>query len=445
MRLIPLFRSSATAAPLLFLLTLTLIDRADAKRLFIATTGNDAVTYAENSQAKPWKSVSKAFSEPKAGDTACFMPGEYSITAHIDQRSMGSHGTQTKRIIITSCTSDEALIVGSSSLDPVIDIEKDFHTVQNLRFQGPGRFFRVGYDFTGTSAWFINLKIKMVKGGDNFGFIYIDGAVDPHMERCVVEGVYPSGSGTPNFSCGIIVFRGSGAKILRNEFHHMATGVYYKHANTPVSPSNIEIAYNYIHHTDRFSMQLNCNYASVHDNLMGASNAQFFINDANGVAGGDFNVFDHNTLYDCPLILQYQTEGGDPNPGAIKNTFRNNIFLKGAEFHRYSAVPHASIAENNLYAPGSVIWENRITYTLAAWKTKSAQEKNSFEGSPIYPVAASLLSATGIVPNFRLTSASPGYRKGTDGKDIGADVGAVGPGVSTPINLDPSLYRSIAK
>jgi hypothetical protein len=444
MRLMPLFRLSA-AAPLLLALTLTLIDRAEAKRLYIATTGDDAVTYANNSQATPWKSVSKAFSEPKAGDTACFMPGEYAITARIDQRAMGSHGTEAKRIVITSCTADEALITGSTSLDPVIDIEKDFHTVQNLRFQGPGRFFRVGYDFTGTATSFINLKVKMTKGGDNFGFVYIDGAINPRMERCIIEGVYPSGSGTTNFSCGIIVFRGSGAKILRNEFHHMATGVYYKHANTPVSPSNIEIAYNHIHHTDRFSMQLNCNYANVHDNLMGVSNAQFFINDANGVAGGDFNTFDHNTLYDCPLILQYQTEGGDPNPGAIKNTFTNNIFLKGAEFHRYSPVPHSSIADNNLYAPSSVIWENRVTYTLATWKTRSSQEKNSFEGQPIFSVASTALGLTAIPVNFRLKAGSPGAGKGSDGRDLGADLAAVGPGVSTPINLDPSLYRSIAK
>ncbi len=436
MRPTSLFRPSAAAFLFLFFAS----HQAEAKRLYIATTGNDAVLYADNSASNPWKSVEKAFYEPKAGDTACFMPGQYNITTHIDQAHTGNSGTPDKRIIITSCTADEALIMGSTNLDPNIDIEKDYYTVQNLRFQGPGRFFRVGYDYSGTAAYFINLKVKMTKGGDNFGFVWIDGAIEPHMERCVIEGVYPSGAGTPNFTCGIIVFRGSGAKILHNEFHHMATGVYYKHANATKIPGDIEIAYNYIHHTDRFSMQLNCDYASVHDNLMGVSNAQFFLNDANGVAGGDFNVINHNTLYDCPLILQYQTESTDLTPGAIGNTFTNNIFLGGAEFHRYSPVPHQSKADNNLWAPGSVIWENRIQYTLASWQAHSSLEKKSVQATPIFAAA---VPAT--ANNFRLKAGSAGALKGTDGKDLGADIGSVGPGISTPINLDPHLYRAIAK
>lgn len=410
-----------------------------AKSLYISTTGNDAVTYAGNSISTPWKSVSNAFLNTQPGDTVFIMAGQYDIKTKINQAHLGVHGTAAKPIVITAYGRDSVLITGNDSLDGVIEIEKDWYTVQNLNFRGPGKFFRTGYDYTGDHFTLRNCKCVMTIGGDNYGFVYVDGSTGVTIDHCNISGIYPSGDAKTTKSCSIIAFHSPGLRVLNCELHHAMMGVYYKHANDP-GTGGIEIAYNYIHHTDMSAMELNCNHARIHDNLFGLVNAPFKFNDANGRPGGDSNFVDHNTLYDNDLVLNYATEAGDPLPGAVGNVITNNLIMHRGEYHTYSAVPHASQLGYNMYSPISQIFENRVSYTLPTWQAHSKQDKGSLVGVPIF----ASVNPTEIL-HWQLTALSPGYRKGSDGRDVGADIRAVGPNPAGPINLPPNYYRSVTK
>jgi len=84
-------RTAACLRCLLCLLPLAGLPLA-AKDLFVATTGNDALTYEANTLATPWASPRRAWELARAGDTVYFRGGTYLITQKIDTKYMGDYG-----------------------------------------------------------------------------------------------------------------------------------------------------------------------------------------------------------------------------------------------------------------------------------------------------------------------------------------------------------------
>ena len=68
----------------IFVILVTLSASASAKNLYVATTGSDSVTYANNSISTPWASWLQAFSSALAGDTVYFRGGTYTISSTIE-------------------------------------------------------------------------------------------------------------------------------------------------------------------------------------------------------------------------------------------------------------------------------------------------------------------------------------------------------------------------
>jgi hypothetical protein len=400
----------------LLFLVLFLCTSISARLLYVAPTGNDAVAITANTITTPWATPKKAWETAIAGDTVYFRAGTYSITTQIWTKFVGGTGTVTSPIVFSSYPNETATISAATTLDPVIIIEKNWNIIRNLTFVGGKSFFMFGYDFQVNGGLVENCISSGYLGGDNVGFVYVGGAANITIRNCTITGPGLGSQGVHLNTAGIIAFNAAGLKILNCSISNAPIGIYYKHGITPTTQSGIEIAYNFIRKTDRFSMELNCNYAYVHDNLIGDSCSLFQINESNGGPGGDYNTFSHNTFYSSNVWLSSDASG------ALYNTFFGNVFNKGIKYLPDPAYfPHYSVSDSNVYPIGTTaIQEFAASYSLASWKTYSGKDINSFIGAPIFLNASPTLT----IADYALAPSSPGYS--TVRKSAGADIALVG-------------------
>jgi hypothetical protein len=395
---------------------------AGATNYYVAPSGSDS---NPGTIGSPWATPLKAWTDANAGDTVYFRAGSYAVNTQIWTKYFGHSGTADNPIVFRNYES-ESVTFTSTLTGQVFRIEKSYNYVQGINFVGGATWFQVAYDVAATNFKASHCTAKMSYGGDNTGFVCLGTkAANTIVEHCRIIG--PGyGSDIPQNTAGIHNFSAVGLKALHNEISNVPVGIYFKHANPQNNPTpDIEIAYNFIHETGRWPMMFNCNYAYIHDNLIGANNRPTEVNEANGLPGGDYNTFEHNTFYgtDAFLNLYYNTSSGDTVPGAIGNTLRNNVFCAKTYMHEYSATAHQTISNYNLYPIGNDFRENYINYTLAAWRTRyPTMDANSITGAAIF-VGGTSPSA---LADFALSSTSPGKNAASDGKDMGADISQVG-------------------
>lgn len=413
---------------------------------FVSPAGDDAVSAQANNIDHPWKTPAKAFTDAAAGDTVYFREGTYEVTKTINVDGGGVHP-----VLLTHYGNEKVVITGTTA-GPIVEIQRQSYTVDGINFAGRGTCFRVGWDRNGSNFTARNCSYSMQTGGDNTGFVYANGllANGTSVENCTMTGPGPSAHQN---SAGVIAFRTQQLSILHCEISGFPIAIYYKHANdidTANPGAAIEIAYNYIHGTSRYAMEINANYARIHDNLFGLNDAGIRFNECNGAAGGDCNVFKHNTLYKTPLGLSGETDAHDRSyPGAVGNTISDNIIYgesdgehKIFDIYRYfKEGDHKTVSDYNcLYntATSNVIAEFGKAYTLGAWSTHRGSDAHSVQARPIFTNASGRLDSPA---DFKLTSASPGYRAASDGTDMGASIDSVGvkpdtkaphPGTSNP-------------
>jgi hypothetical protein len=398
---------------------------------FVSPTGDDAVSAATNDIDHPWKTAAKAFTDAAAGDTVYFRAGTYEVT-----KTINIDGGNVRPVLLT-CYNNETVLITGIGADPIFEIQRQSYTVDGISFTGRGTCFRVGWDRNGSNFAVRNCSYTMKNGGDNNGFVYANGllANGTRVENCTLIG---PGSHAHQNSAGVIAFRTQQLSILHCEISEFPIAIYYKHANDIDAVTNgtaIEIAHNYIHGTSRYAMEINANHARIHDNLFGLNNAGIRFNECNGAAGGDCNLFTHNTLYKTPLNLSGETDAHDRSyPGAVGNTISDNIIYgesdpehKIFDIYRYfTHGDHKTVSDYNcLYnsATSNVIAEFGKPYTLSAWSTHGGGDAHSVQLRPAFTNASGQLDTA---TDFRLTAASPGYRAASDGTDMGANVDSVG-------------------
>lgn len=375
---------------------------SSAKDLFVATDGNDTVVYDNNDMSHPWLTPQRAWYQARAGDTVYFRGGTYNVSSTIDTKYNGYGGTESAPIRFTSYENESVTISGS--IVPIFSIQKPYNYVSHINFIGPGTCFEIGEDISAPNFWADHCTYSMLTGGDNNGFIYAwPGSRNNGLKltNSVIHG--PSNySSIHQNSNGIVLFLQSAVTIENNEIYNVPIGIYFKHGNT-IGGTEIQINKNYIHHTNRYGMEINSQYGTYSNNILGPSCAGIRINESNGGPVGDNNIIDHNTLSGSSgLVLSSDDDG------ANGNVITNNIFS--------SRTPCCSnnTWDYNLYVSGSAIGSHDIG-----------------NHSPTYAGGASPSSIAG----FALTSSSYGYHAASDGKDMGADVSLVGPDADAPLDV----------
>lgn len=428
--------------------------KALGKDLFVAMNGNDSVSYADNSIDAPWATVAKGIYSLKAGDVLHIRGGEYvqnyPLTIHSQYRNNNccnplvvmeaESGTAEKPIVVKNYN-NEVVTINLATVETFLNIDgKEYWTFDGLTFINTGVVFRIGQDKKTHHNTFRNLKIYGNRAEGNSGLIYI---YNSNAEYTVIENNILQGEGEVGSDVGkptscVYARRVRHLKILNNECKNTLLGMYYKHRtfnqmeSGDSEPVDIEIAYNFIENTRRASMYLNTNEAYIHDNLIGRNNAGLINAEASGDAGGDFNRYEHNTFYSGGLGLLTDTQDYEFNgivykdqyPGSRYNILKNNIFVRDLGLHWYSTdLPHNTTSNYNLFPEAMAVSANRIQYfTLSSWQLASQSDANSLQGSPVFVGG----SAPGKISDFALSATSPGYKKGSDGKNMGAQIDKVG-------------------
>lgn len=324
-------------------------------------------------------------------------------------------------VVIKSYPGANVKVIGDGARSVVVEIEsEDNIIIENINFEKGS--IRVGNNGTANNITIRNNTFLEHLSGDNNGAIIGSGDDGLTISNNQIIGPGLGSEGVHLNTNGIYISRDlPNLKVLNNEISNVPIGIYYKHANQQMD-LDMEIAYNYIHDTDRNSMQLNSNYANIHDNLLGKNNADVSVNEANGVPGGDHNIIEHNTFYLSSMILNASTQDGDPLPGAIENILKNNLFTEAPILHPYSSLAHNTTLNHNMYPLSNVVIEFGNSYGLTEWQNYYGQDIGSISNSPVF-IGGEFFST---VADFALTGGSAGKNIASDGKDMGADIALVG-------------------
>ena len=436
---------------------------ANAKEIFVATDGNNSVSYENNSISNPWETVEKGLYSIKAGDTLYIREGTYiqnrTLTVHSQYRNKNirgasivmnaESGTKGKPVLIKNYN-NENVVLNLKGLPLFLNLDnKSYWSFEGLVFKNAKVVFYVGQDTPAHHNSFRGLEIYAGEpNGSNSGLIHI---VSTNAEYAVIENNYFFGTnesrkaysddasanaGKPN-AC-VYLRRVRHVKVLNNVCKNTNLGIQYKHRTFTVaevqdktkiydpSPIDIEIAYNFIENTTQTGMYINTDHAYIHDNIFGQSNSHITNNQASGSPGGDYNRYEHNTFYSGGLNATGQTQAGDAFHGSRNNIVKNNLFLNGPRSVRvhwyYPSLPHNTIMDYNVYSHAEPIGANGTTYSLSAWQSFYGQDVHSRSGAVQFVGGDSPSSISG----YALSPSSLGYKASADGRDIGANVSLVG-------------------
>lgn len=431
---------------------LVLSGTAMAKDLYVATNGNDNVSYDANSISSPWRTILHGVYNLRAGDTLYIRGGtytpQYSMVVKNDAANQqdgnpneamnAESGTAANPVRITS-QPGELVTINCANIGAWLRLDnKDYWEISDLDFINTVAVVVLGEDSTAENNSIRRNRITMNRGGDNTAAVKIWGE---RAEYTVIEDNEITGPGTGGSIHGntavIFLRHVKNVKIIGNILSNAPIGIYYKHATLAgtAADTDIEIAYNYITDTGRNAMQINANRSHIHDNIFGPNNAGIIFAEANGTSGGDYNTVEHNTFFQTGVALPAQSGGSDADPGSYGNIFRDNIFWSALSIHAWQTWPHATELDYNLHLSSVAVSEHRVDYSLSEWQSRSGNSMNSISGSVTLVGGSNPANIAG----FALAAGSDGRGAASDGRDIGANVSLVGQGV--PIR--PGAPRSL--
>ena len=393
-----------------------------AKDLFVSTSGSDTVTYEKNSINTPWTSPFKAWQQALAGDTVYFRGGTYNINEMIDTRSLGSaNGTAEKPITFTNYNNEN--VIFKSPLNVVFRIERNFNYINGINGEGGGIFWLVGKNNSAKNFKMTNCTGKTIKpgGSPNYGYIVFqsDRANYGTVENCLFTG---PGAGLNDNTAGVFIFRSQGIKIRNCEFTAYPRAIFYKHTGIN-APTGMVFSGNYFHGNGQ-GIVSSGNYILIENNLLVGD--QILIGQGGGLGddgqnnGGDNNTIRHNTIYDSDINLYYVTDGD--GSGCKYNIIKDNVIMNKLSLHKYSAVPHYTKLDYNLYPNGNVVIENKIDYDLYEWRNHNDSDAHSISGIPTFVGG----NSPSNIRDYALAYNGIGKGAASDGKDMGIDFSAVG-------------------
>ena len=175
------------------------VEISEAKDLFVSTTGNDAVTYANNDINNPWLTVEKAWADAQTNDVVYYRAGTYTITAQINNLTSGASVTHTNyqdEVV----TWESSLCDGAESDHGVIHVSEDNITVDGINGNWTGSedcfadtgFFVMGWSAKAVSADYFTLKDgdwTSAKYGQNGGIVFAALRGTDHSTHVMIENV----------------------------------------------------------------------------------------------------------------------------------------------------------------------------------------------------------------------------------------------------------------
>lgn len=447
---------------LIIIAVLLIAVNANAKNLFVSTTGSDATAYATCDIDHPWATVEHAWATAQTSDVVYYRTGTYTITTMID--NVTSAGT------VTHTNYNDEVVTWESSLcsdHGVIHVSENNITVDGINGNWTGSeecladtgFFVMGWATKETAADYFTLKNgtwTFDKYGQNGGIVFARLNGSDFSDHVTIENVkiIGPGVGDPTYgsqnTSGIMMFQCQNWTVKNCEISNVNTGMFYnKHANAEDSVGGT-VENNYIH-TVGCAIRTQTNYTAFTNNIFGSTVRMGYDSgsSADGNIGSDHNTWSHNTFM-AEVDMENNYDAGDNElQGTVYPVFENNIMPAGnVNVHRYGAEPTYYEGDYNLFPPDGIIYVydgGASAKTLSTFQAflggcaNADNECNSIEQAPTFVGGATPETIAG----YALTQESYGYQACADSSDMGANVALVGADVEA-VPEDPPGPGSIS-
>ena len=445
--------SSILISTVLFLLPASV----EAKNLYVDNSrGNDSISYANNDQNNPWRTIGRAAwgttsrdnpnpsQAARAGDTVYIASGTYDdssgfssrepLYAPVNSGTAGNYITfqAVGTVELTTSGSNVSPIIGSSYGRPYIKWDGFTLNQANINYRAGNGLVQVKADHVTISNCTIT-GIHTVYDGydDQHNAILAYGNSNDLLEGLVIRNCdisgFTGGSGR-NDSAITLYYLGS-AVIEHNRIHHSTTGIYAK--TTTTDSSGVHIRYNLFH-----NQQGDCivpqshSYWYVYQNIFRDSSTGFTFFPTiyqTGTSKPRYLYVVNNTFDNIEWGAIYWKDAQ-----FINNCFVQNNIITNSRYGIYSTFPYASMTTgrvafnynlfNNYNSFG--IHSEGSGFSFASWQNDHQQDLNSGNNvNPHYVDASS--------NDFRLQPSSPcradGPYAGVDILDLDNDGGTSDP------------------
>ena len=465
-------------------LTLFLFSKtSNAATHYVSPAGS--ATWANSTNISTPCAITTAFANAIAGDLVYFRGGNYYFPQSTNYEtppsgySIANSGTSGNPITFKAYTGEIPNFVGYrgwSGNEQVLMLSNNSRT--NLTFDGFSFEAFSGANGTGTrftpeivlfSASDVALNIIIqnctftgttISLQDNHHMIWIGGPAGYYssyvtIRNCLFKDMIAASSNSDFHGVAAIMPYGyppisHHVTIQNNEFRNCSVGIYFKGSSNPPA-TYFNISNNFFNRVEA-AVAFNPNggdYHSIYNNIIVLSRVSG--SSSRILAGVDFdgyqgtpstgNQFYNNTIYSTDNVSN--GSGGLVGHAATTQIYNNIIKLgnlggieKTGVAYFYSNSSLTYLNNNNFgnspfsfhvistdYSTISTLQAANILVNTSN-PCFSRQPCNNIAASPVFTNGSGLLNTP---LDFLLTVASPGYRAGSDGKDMGANVTLVGP------------------
>lgn len=409
---------------------------AFAKDLYVATTGDDSVTYANNHIDIPWRTIDHGVATMLPGDILNVRGGTYS-----ENVTVSTGGTAAYYKTIRNYPGETPTLDASAG-------DRGFDLADNVNY-----IKIIGFEIKNAKDWAIS-NAAPTKGRNNEYIeishcdIHNNGDASGFIDYSSYEGgILLSAEGTSNsisnitidnceihhnYRAGITIMYGDSNIVISNNLIYRNPDKVQPngsiHSLTLAYTSNATLHDNYVYFSQKsvriqqasnennfynniiayggetgLDINANCNNNKINNNIIAFNNMNG--SDIKSYASSN-NIFWNNIFYNNSYFHLLQSEGSG---GATTTRFENNIFggqPSHTALYRESGI-WGEHDYNNYYNLDSATWGNDGPQTIPEWIGSGNEEQNSVSLNPSFDAPDDFDFDTSIA-GLQNTGNSPG-------------------------------------
>lgn len=406
---------------------------AYAKTLYVdATLGNDSVTYDQNSELNPWRSIGRAAwgstsrgsanqgQAARAGDTVIVRSGTYS-TAGTGNRfdpayNPANSGTSSAPIVFEAqgrvrlnLSSGAGPLIGAYSRDYIV--WRGFYINEATAPSVSDTGSVVLVSTRGSVIENCEIDGAGTAGGrlDNHNGVRLEYATDVVVRNNKIYNVLFGNGSTHHNGAGIMSYFGNRALIENNEIYDCGSGIFVKGGDN----RDFTVRYNLTRNNGKGIVFMYTNAAGQHNIYQNVS-----INNENGISV-DVSSRNLNIVNNTFVGNQNGVRLGAPADSMSNIVVRNNIVHTAME--AVSGGEASTVApfalDHNLYFANSSGWSIAgVRHTsISSWRSALGGTSN---GDDLRSLTSDPLLQNVSAIDFRLRSGSPAIGAGVDVLDL---------------------------